>query len=67
MPRRNTPPQPPPFRLSLAVAIAISRIEGLVMPRAMRQLFQGFEKSGLSHEAHRTLLKRHYGTVSPTR
>ena len=64
MPRRKTSPKPQPFRLSLAEAIAINRVEGLCMPRTMRQLFQDFEESGLPHEERRAILKRQYGKAS---
>lgn len=59
--RRKLSPKPQPFRLTLAEAIAINRVEGLTMSPAMRRLFQDFEKSGLSHAERRAILKRRYG------
>ncbi len=61
MPRRESSPKPQPFRLTVAEALAINQVEGLTMSRAMRRLFQDFEKSGLSHAERRAILKRRYG------
>ncbi len=61
MPCRKPSPKPQPFRLTLAEAIAINRVEELTMSPDMRRLFQDFEKSGLSYAERRAILKRHYG------
>jgi hypothetical protein len=48
----------------LAQSASVNRIEGLVMSKDMQRMFQGFELSGLSHDARRAALKNKYGKFS---
>lgn len=52
------------LKIGLAESACISRVEGLVMSKDMVRTFQGFEKSGKSHEARRAELKSKYGKAS---
>jgi hypothetical protein len=51
------------IKLGLAASASISRVEGLIMPKDMVRTFEGFEKSGKSHEARRSVLKSKYGKI----
>lgn len=52
------------IKLGLAASASISRVEGLIMSKDMVRTFEGFEKSGTSHEARRAALKSKYGKMS---
>jgi hypothetical protein len=52
------------IKIGFAASASISRVEGLVMPKDMVRTFEGFEKTGKSHEARRAALKSKYGKMS---
>jgi hypothetical protein len=52
------------IKIGLAASASISRVEGLIMSKDMVRTFEGFEKSGKSHEARRAALKSKYGKMS---
>jgi hypothetical protein len=51
------------IKLGHVASASISRVEGLIMPKDMLRTFEGFEKSGKSHEARRAVLKSKYGKI----
>jgi hypothetical protein len=52
------------IKIGLAASASISRVEGLTMSKDMVRTFEGFEKSGKSHEARRAALKSKYGKMN---
>jgi hypothetical protein len=50
--------------ISRAEAANINMVEGMVMSKAMKAIFDRFEKSGLTHEERRAELRIKYGNSS---
>lgn len=53
-----------PFKMSLTVSTAISRVEGLVMSKDMKRTFTLLDESGASDAEKRKALKSKYGKHS---
>ena len=62
--RKKSVAQSASVRIAARESQSISKVEGLVMPLEMRNLFDSFNRDGLSHEARRAILTMRYGKTA---
>ncbi|WP_133123036.1 hypothetical protein [Zhengella mangrovi] len=48
-------------KASRAAAVSLSRVEGFVMSKDMKDTFRNFDKAGMTHEQRRMALHAKYG------
>ena len=58
---QSMPPDENPARHPRAAAIALNRVEALVMSKDMEQTFHDFDEAGMTHEERRAALHAKYG------
>ena len=51
------------FRIGLSEAVAISRVEGLVVSQEMARMFRGFVRDGICHDVRRAILMARFGRL----